>query len=203
MQFFVLGVDGPGFGDDDELKEAHWAYMDRWSDALIARGPTRSVDGGHHTGSVHIIDLPNAAAAARFAEDEPFARSGWYSTVEVTPVVGCLDGKMWDRPAPEPGGASALVRAFFETGTDAGEDLAPSVGSHLERAGSSGWIYAGVTSSASGNASGLVVLADASPADARQWVVDLLLAVGVTDSAVVSQPWSRGGRPSNDAEATG
>jgi len=84
MQFLVLGVDGPGFGSDDDLNEAHWSYMDNWADTLVARGPTRSVAGGHHTGSVHVVELPDAAAAARFAYEEPYARAGWYSTIEVT-----------------------------------------------------------------------------------------------------------------------
>jgi len=66
VQFFVLGIDGPDFGVDDDLNEVHWAYMDRSADALVARGPTRSVDGGHHTGSVHVIELPNALRAAQY-----------------------------------------------------------------------------------------------------------------------------------------
>jgi len=90
VKFLVLGVDGLAFGSADDLPEAHWTYMDGWADALIARGPTMSVDG-HHTGSVHVVELPTSAAAHRFAREEPFAMAGWYSTISVSPVVPAMD----------------------------------------------------------------------------------------------------------------
>lgn len=196
MQFFVLGIDGPGFGVDEDLNEAHQAYMDRSAHVLVARGPTRSVDGGHHTGSVHVIELPDAAEAARFAKEEPFARSGSYSTIEVTQIVACLDGTMWDRPPAPPGGASALVRATLPPGAGTAEGLAASLRPLVARSGIPRWIYVGVTRSAAGNAGGLVAIADGTTADAHEWVTALLRTVGITDPAVGSQPWSRGGRSS-------
>lgn len=197
MQFFVLGIDGPGFGAGEDLNEAHQAYMDRAADVLVARGPTRSLDGGHHTGSVHVIELPDAAAAARFAEEEPFARSGGYSSIEVTQIVACLYGKMWDRSPAPPGGASALVRATFPPGTSTAEGLAASLRPLVvEHPGIPRWIYVGVTRSDTGNAGGLVAIADGTIANAHEWVTALLHSVGITDPAVTSQPWSRGGRPS-------
>ncbi len=204
MQFFVLGIDGPGFGVDDDLNEAHQAYMDRSADVLVARGPTRSADGGHHTGSVHVVELPDAAEAARFAEEEPFARSGCYSTIEVTQIVACLDDTMWDRPPAQPGGASALVRATFPPGLGTAEGLAGSLRPLVERSGTSRWIYVGVTRSDTGNAGGLVALADDTTADVHGWVTALLRTVGITDSGVTSQPWSRGGaRPDNGVRRQG
>lgn len=198
MQFFVLGVDGPGFGADEDLNEAHQAYMDRSADVLVARGPTRSVDGGHHTGSVHVVELPDAAEAARFVEEEPFARSGCYSSIEVTQILTCLDGTMWDRPPAQPGGASALVRATFPPGIGiaSAEGLAASLRPFVERSGIPRWIYVGVTRSDDWNAGGLVALADGTAVDAHEWVTALLRSGGITDPAVTSQPWSRGGRPS-------
>ena len=53
--------------------------MDGWADVLVARGPVLSNDGERHAGSVHVVDLPDLAAAHRFADEEPFARAGWYS----------------------------------------------------------------------------------------------------------------------------
>lgn len=194
MQFFVLGIDGPGFGVDEDLNEAHQAYMDRSADVLVARGPTRSVDGGHHTGSVHVIELSDAAEAARFAEEEPYARAGWYSSIQVTPVVACLDGTMWDRPPAQPGGPSALVRAEFTPGVGTAEGLATSIRRLIQQSGRPRWIYVGVASSDAGNARGVWALANGTAADAHEWVTALLRTVGVADPAVTSQPWSRGGR---------
>jgi hypothetical protein len=39
VQFLVVGVDGPEFNSDLEtrLHEEHWAYLDDWADALVAR----------------------------------------------------------------------------------------------------------------------------------------------------------------------
>jgi len=195
VQFFVLGIDGPGFGVDEDLNEAHQSYMDRSADLLVARGPTRSVDVGHHTGSVHVIELSDAAEAARFAEEEPFARAGWYSSIQVTPVVACLDGTMWDRPPAHPGGPSALVTATFPSEVGTAEGLAASIRPLIQPSELPCWIYLAVTRSDAGNAVGVVALADGTTADAHQWVTALLRTVGVTDPAVTSQPWSRGGRP--------
>ena len=44
-----------------EQTEAHWSYMDGYADRMIARGPTLTDDGAAATGSLHIIDLPDAA----------------------------------------------------------------------------------------------------------------------------------------------
>ncbi|HEV7711460.1 MAG TPA: hypothetical protein VGP16_24945 [Asanoa sp.] len=43
--------------------------MDGFAAELIARGPT--FDGDRLSGSVHIVDLPDPAAARAFAFDEP------------------------------------------------------------------------------------------------------------------------------------
>lgn len=106
MKFLILGVDGPAFGSMKDLSEAHWAYMDNWADALIARGPTTSVEG-HHTGSVHVVELPTLAAAQQFAHEEPFATAGWYSSISVTPMIPCTDGSMWMAPQPYQGSQAA------------------------------------------------------------------------------------------------
>ena len=76
MHFLVLGVDGPEFDGEleAELPEEHQRYMDGWADVLVARGPVLSNDGERHAGSVHVVDLPDLAAAHRFADEEPFAQ---------------------------------------------------------------------------------------------------------------------------------
>ena len=82
MQFFVYGRDRPGsFPLKVRLAEEHWAYLDPYADRLIARGPTLTRDGARSTGSLHIVDLPDAAAAHRFAHDEPYQRAGVFASV--------------------------------------------------------------------------------------------------------------------------
>ncbi|HEY1640656.1 MAG TPA: YciI family protein [Streptosporangiaceae bacterium] len=84
MPFFVYGQDRPGAGPGlAELTEAHWSYMDRFAGQLILRGPTLSGDGAEHTGSVHVVDLDDRAAADRFATQEPFWQAGLYAGLTV------------------------------------------------------------------------------------------------------------------------
>ncbi|HLL67574.1 MAG TPA: YciI family protein [Micromonosporaceae bacterium] len=59
----------------DKLGKDHWAYMDGFEAELIARGPTLAADDDTPTGSLHIVELPNAAAARAFAVDEPNCRT--------------------------------------------------------------------------------------------------------------------------------
>ncbi|WP_246649820.1 YciI family protein [Nonomuraea coxensis] len=66
MEFFCHHRDRPRSAAlRAELTEEHWSYMDRYEAELIARGPTLDRDGDTATGSVHIVDLPDPAAARR------------------------------------------------------------------------------------------------------------------------------------------
>ena len=81
-EFFCYHRDRPGsVALRDKLLERHWAYMDRYAKELIARGPTFADDGDTPTGSVHIVDLPDPAAARTFAFDEPNYQAGVYRDV--------------------------------------------------------------------------------------------------------------------------
>ena len=82
MEFFCYHRDRPGSADlRDELVEEHWSYMDRYATQMIARGPTFAADGETPSGSVHILDLPDPAAARAFAFDEPNYQAGVYRDV--------------------------------------------------------------------------------------------------------------------------
>jgi hypothetical protein len=48
--------------------------MDRFADVMIARGATLTPDRTIHTGSMRILDLPDAGAAWAFAFEEPYHR---------------------------------------------------------------------------------------------------------------------------------
>ncbi|MER7175997.1 YciI family protein [Streptomyces mesophilus] len=79
MLFYVQAEDAPDVQDRMIAQgEAHWSYMDRFADRLVLRGPTLSEDGEEHTGSVHVVEVADRAAAERFATREPYWISGLY-----------------------------------------------------------------------------------------------------------------------------
>jgi uncharacterized protein len=108
MEFFCYHRDRPGSAALREaMVEEHWSYMERFDQRLLARGPTFA--GGIPTGSVHIIDLPDPAAARAFAFDEPCYQAGAYSDVMVRRWRDLLGRTMWEFPGGRTGGNRYLV----------------------------------------------------------------------------------------------
>lgn len=108
MEFFCLHRDRPGAGPlRRELLDEHWSYMDRYASGMIARGPT--FVGDTITGSVHIVDLADAAAARSFAFDEPCYQAGVYRDVLLRRWRNALGRTMWDFPGGRDGGNRYLV----------------------------------------------------------------------------------------------
>jgi hypothetical protein len=93
----------------EELLEEHWSYMDRYATAMIARGPTLAADGETPTGSVHILDLPDPAAARAFAFDEPNYQAGVYRDVLLRRWRNLLGRTMWDFPGGPTAGNRYLL----------------------------------------------------------------------------------------------
>ena len=83
--------------------------MDRYAAEMIARGPTLADDGDTPTGSVHIVDLPDPAAARAFAFDEPSYQAGVYRDVLLRRWRNTLGRTMWDFPGGRTGGNRYLV----------------------------------------------------------------------------------------------
>ncbi|MEV0314221.1 YciI family protein [Nonomuraea fuscirosea] len=110
MEFFCYHRDRTGsLPLREELVEAHWSYMDRYAKELIARGPTMADDGETPTGSVHVVDLPDPAAARAFAFDEPNYQVGAYRDVLLRRWRNTLGRTMWDFPGGREGGNRYLV----------------------------------------------------------------------------------------------
>jgi uncharacterized protein len=108
MEFFCYHRDRLGSVTlREELLEQHWSYMDRYQAQMIARGPTLA--GDTLTGSVHIVDLPDPAAARAFAFDEPNYQAGVYRDVLLRRWRNTLDRTMWDFPGGRDGGNRYLV----------------------------------------------------------------------------------------------
>jgi uncharacterized protein YciI len=110
MEFFCYHRDRPGsIRLRYELLEQHWSYMDRYQAQMIARGPTLAGDGDTPTGSVHILGLPDPAAARAFAFDEPNYQAGVYRDVLLRRWRNLLGRTMWDFPGGRDGGRRYLV----------------------------------------------------------------------------------------------
>ncbi|MEU3642585.1 YciI family protein [Lentzea sp. NPDC034063] len=116
MEFLCYHRDRPGSMPlRSALIEEHWSYMDGFE--LIARGPTFA--DGVLTGSVHVVDVPDAAAARAFAFDEPVYQAGGYRDVLVRRWRNVLGRTMWDSPR----GSGHLVLGF---GSGEAADLVPA-----------------------------------------------------------------------------
>ncbi len=108
MEFFCYHRDRPGSMTlREELAEQHWSYMDQYAEQMIARGPTMT--GETLTGSVHILDLPDPAAARAFAFNEPNYQAGVYRDVLLRRWRNLLGRTMWDFPGGRDGGSRYLV----------------------------------------------------------------------------------------------
>ena len=124
MEFFCYHRDRPGsVALREELLEEHWSYMDRYAAEMIARGPT--LEGDTPTGSVHILDLRDPAAARAFAFDEPNYQAGAYRDVLLRRWRNALGRTMWDFAGGRTGGNRYLVLGL---GTGQAADLVPPPG---------------------------------------------------------------------------
>lgn len=197
MEFLVLGRDADGVDDLlEELAEAHWSYMDRFAPALRARGPLLSPDRSRHAGSMHVVDLPDVAAAYRFAYGEPFQRAGVFADLSVTRFVSCGNRTMYDGSPVRRPVASALVVARWRAEPMSAGLLQGFAAAAREAAGDD-WVFLGMLLSDDGasclGAAGAVDLDEERAAAAFEAV---LTATGHASAAVVVvTAWQRGGRP--------
>ncbi|MGW1179407.1 YciI family protein [Kitasatospora sp. NPDC002543] len=110
MEFLCYHRDRPGsLPLRHALLEEHWSYMDRYEEEMIARGPTLGDGGATLTGSLHILDLPDPAAARAFAFDEPGYQAGAYRDVLLRRWRNLLGRTMWDFPGGREDGNRYLV----------------------------------------------------------------------------------------------
>jgi len=126
MEYFFYCRDRQGAGELRwTVTEEHWAFMDRYAEGMIARGPTLTPDGTEVTGSVHIVDLPDAGAAQEFAFDEPYYKAGVFEDVLVRRWTNTLGGPRCARTGGEAGHGRFLAIAHAKPGrTAAREELA-------------------------------------------------------------------------------
>lgn len=128
MEYFVYGRDRVGaFGLKVRLKEEHWLFMDGYGEVLVARGPTLTGRGedAESTGSLHIVELPDAEAAQAFAYNEPYYQAGAFESVLVCRFRKILGRTMWDFAEAVDGYGRFLVLAVD------GSEAAPVSSRHL------------------------------------------------------------------------
>lgn len=172
----------------EALTEAHWSYLDRFAGQLILRGPTGSDDATEHTGSVHVVNLPDRASAERFAADEPFWRAGLYAQVMMARAVVLLHRE----PVHDPLGIdapSALVT---------GDWPARPGGAHLPWPGDGPdsrirFVAALVTDDESAT-TGVISVVSAALADAARVMRPFADELAGAPVALTAQRWERGGR---------
>ncbi|RSD07326.1 YciI family protein [Amycolatopsis eburnea] len=176
MEFFCFHRDRVGSTPlRERLVEEHWAYMDRFADRMIARGPT--FDGEVLTGSVHVLDLPDPAAARAFAFDEPGYQAGAYRDVLLRRWRNALGRTMWQFPGGPGGGNRYLV-----LGLGAGEPV-PAERDDLIAFGP-------LLSDDGGTTLGTAALVRAPDPDAARAVL-----TGGEYATVEVRAWRPGGRP--------
>ncbi|MFJ5262404.1 YciI family protein [Streptomyces sp. NPDC088387] len=189
MLFYVHAPDRPGTGTALlELAEDHWSYMDRFADRLVLRGPTLSEDGEEHTGSVHVVDVPDRAAAERFAHEEPFWRAGLYRhlTVARTAVLHHQD-LLGDADPSDV--VTALVTGEWAPRPHDPAREAPA-GEPDVRAG----FVAVLLDDGGTRTTGIVATVRAAPADAPDAVRALADRLAGGPVALAARRWMRGGR---------
>jgi uncharacterized protein YciI len=128
VEYFVYGRDRPGaFQLKMSLTDDHWFFMDGYGEVMVARGPTLTGDGGdaESTGSLHIVDLPDAEAARTFAYEEPYYRAGVFGSVLLYRFHNLLGRTMWDFTEAVDG-----YRRFLIITMD-GSDSPPIASKHL------------------------------------------------------------------------
>ncbi len=121
MEFFCYHRDRAGARDlRRQWGERHWSYMDGFAETMIARGPTYTEEGP--TGSVHILGLPDAAAARAFAFDEPGHQAGVYRDVLLRRWRNTLGRTMWEHPMErDADGYLEVEDGYLVVGLGAGE----------------------------------------------------------------------------------
>lgn len=171
----------------EALTPEHWDYMDRFSDRLVARGPTLSEDGEEHTGSVHVVSLEDGAASRRFADAEPYQRAGLFASTSIDRFVNLLGCTMWDRPrAPHVERSALVLTRWPAVSTD--DRLAQAVNPD-------DWAFLGLLVTDDGTAStGLVGAVDADATGAERAFRALLAALHQPHVPIELHRWERGGR---------
>ena len=83
MPYVITTKDRPnGFDLRAETRPAHLDYLKEQDAILLAAGPFLD-EQDRSIGSLLIVDVPDEAAAKRFADGDPFAKVGLFASTEI------------------------------------------------------------------------------------------------------------------------
>jgi uncharacterized protein len=123
MEYFFYCRDNPDVVDlRFKIVDKHWSFMDNYAEKMIARGPTLTESGEIATGSMHIVDLPDAESARVFAYEEPNYKAGVYSEVMVRRWRNDLARTMWEFKGDLENNRRYLIIGHGKQGSLAAED---------------------------------------------------------------------------------
>lgn len=194
VDYFVYSRDAPGVDDKmTALTPAHWDYMDRFADRLVARGPTLSAGGEAHTGSLHIVAVRDAGAARRFADEEPYQRAGLFAETTIKRYVNLLGRSMRDRPpAPDMRPSTFLLARWSAIPVD---DRLVCIARDAIAARPDHWVFLGLLVTDDGTGcTGVAAAADADSAASERALRDVLEALRQEQAPTEVHRWQRGGR---------
>ena len=95
MKFVLVCTDKPqSLPIRAATREAHVAYLATYAEKLLEAGPMLDPDG-RACGSLLMIEVEDAAAAAGFAEADPYAKAGLFESVVIRPYRSVFkDGEL-------------------------------------------------------------------------------------------------------------
>jgi uncharacterized protein len=175
-----------------DLAEVHWSYLDLFADQLLLRGPTLSGDGLEHTGSIHVLEFSDRAAAERFAFNEPYWLAGLYSDVAIHPVETLVRHPSFEGRSSDDERASSFVTGQWRSSRLA-HDSAQLI-RVLES--NESVIYCGLlVDEVLTSIRGVVAVIDEAPVDASESFQSVADVAAGEVVHLVAQRWRRGGRP--------
>lgn len=194
MLFHVHAQDRPGIGTElYDLAEEHWSYMDRFEDRLVLRGPTLSEDGEDHTGSVHVIEVADRAAAERFAIEEPYWRADLYRGFMAVRAEVLLDRGPTEDPSLREEPHSLVTGEWPPESRGAG--FGEVEGRTREDGADDRLSFVAVlVDDDAADTVGIVAAVRALPEEAAELLRPLAAEVAGAPVTLTSQRWQRGGR---------
>lgn len=85
--WLISNTNKPGAdADRDALRGEHRKYLGDFSKSLVLSGPTQSDDASENWGSIFLVQFDTAEEARTFSANEPFTRSGLYSSTKITRI---------------------------------------------------------------------------------------------------------------------
>lgn len=193
-EYLVLARDAPGVGETlMQLSSAHWDYIDRFADQLVARGPLISDEATAHLGNVHVLRFASFDAAQRFAIEEPYYVANCFANVDIFSYRNLLGETMWDRAPTNQPSFSSYAHAFFQNAACSDDQLVRMANAAKNNPS---WAFVGLLGDENGHCVGMAGAADLTRDETSAALLALAEVGGLSVEKVEINRWRRGGRSS-------